>query len=434
MKDLVLQIFSSKCGELHLQYVEKIKMLDDDPANLPNFAKHVELTAVIKADGKLMKERSREVDIMFTTLEEYGVKIPAQDGVAYDDLKGAVQEFADQTTASATRIEEKMMGMRQTVYKNILRLNGELEQQKAQLDQGVFIGEATKPSVAVKALDTMKASIDDITQQTVTLQGYQTLFGVDPYEFQSLKDTTAAYDKKREFWILYQTWLEKTKIWKETDFLTLDVELMNKEVQESFLKAHKLNKEFDESAVSAKVKSLIVEWKDVMPMIMDLGNKAIKQQHWKQLFTTLGHTFHPNDKIRLKKLRSLNIFASKDLISSITEAAVGEFALETSLEKVKSNWAVQEFIVAPYARAKDCYILGDVEETMMQLEDNQVSLQTMLASRYIAAVQEEVISHTTRISSTLLHRCHDHKCKCAFRIRPSNFVTNTISFCLIIAT
>lgn len=398
MKDLLLKIFSQKCSELHSLYLEKIKQLDDDPHTLPTYAKHVENFAKIKEEGTDMADRAAKIETMHQMLMDHNVKIPSQDAVAFDDLQSSVKAFAEQQETTGGRIENKMLSMRQTVYKNIHRLNNELQAQKAVLDQGVFVSESAKPHQAVKALEALKVTLDEIEQQTVTLRGYQVLFDIEPYQFNSLTETMDAFNRKHDFWTMYQTWLDKTKLWKDGDFLTLDVEQMNEEVKEFFLKAHKLNKELKDSAVTQKVKHMINEWKLVMPMIVDLGNKAIKQSHWRQLFTSLGHTFYPTDKIRLKKLRSLNIFNHKQLISDITESAVGEYALEQSLKKIQDNWANQEFITAPYGKKGDTWILGEVDEVIAALEDNQVGLQTMLASRYITAVQQEVESWDKKLS------------------------------------
>jgi len=46
--------------------------------------------------------------------------------------------------------------------------------------------------------------------------------------------------------------------------------------------------------------------------------------------------------------------------------------------------------VVPYLKSKDSWILGDIEEVRQRLEENQTALQTMLGSKYIAAVQQEV--------------------------------------------
>jgi hypothetical protein len=46
-----------------------------------------------------------------------------------------------------------------------------------------------------------------------------------------------------------------------------------------------------------------------------------------------------------------------------------------------------EFNVNEYRETKGLYVLGSLEEILTLLEDNQVTLQTMLGSRYIRTIQ-----------------------------------------------
>ena len=394
MKELLLRIFHAKCIELQELYTAKIKQLDEDPSSLPLFAAHVETFTALRIEGAALFDRSRKIEAMHRLMLAYEMQsmIPPQDEVAFDDLLSSVKAFDAQINTTEARIEDKMAGMKQTVYKNIARLNNELESQKAAIEEGIFIDAAANPKDVVRELEKVRQTLSDIKSQTLTLQGYQVLFEKnDPYPFLSLPITIAAYEKKKQFWDLYSGWLEKAKRWNNDDFLTLDVEAIDREVSETYATAVKINKDARDSPVTLKVKNMVQEFKSIMPVLLELGNKAVKTSHWKQVFASLGASYFPaSDKIRLKNLRKMNIFAHRQLISDICEAAVGEFALASALAKIQAIWQSQEFTLVPYQKSTEIKILGDVEEVQHNLEDGQASLQTMLASPYIAAVQADV--------------------------------------------
>ncbi len=48
------------------------------------------------------------------------------------------------------------------------------------------------------------------------------------------------------------------------------------------------------------------------------------------------------------------------------------------------------FIVLPYKEYKDKYTLGSVEEIMQSLDDHQVSVQTMLGTRFVSEIRGTV--------------------------------------------
>jgi dynein heavy chain, axonemal len=78
--------------------------------------------------------------------------------------------------------------------------------------------------------------------------------------------------------------------------------------------------------------------------------------------------------------------------------SAGEAQLEVSLEKIVSSWESTSFVTRPYREQKHVYILGGLDEVMTQLEDHQVMLQTMLASRYITGVRSEVETWDRRLA------------------------------------
>ncbi len=93
-----------------------------------------------------------------------------------------------------------------------------------------------------------------------------------------------------------------------------------------------------------------------------------------------------------------DIFSQKDLIADTSGTASGEAQLEASLTKISKLWAETNFVTKPYRELKHVYILGGLDDVFTLLEDNQVLLQTMMGSRYIAGVQADVELWDKRLS------------------------------------
>lgn len=49
-----------------------------------------------------------------------------------------------------------------------------------------------------------------------------------------------------------------------------------------------------------------------------------------------------------------------------------------------------DFIVVPHRDTRDVFVLGGVDDVMTLLEDNQATLQTMTASRFVVGIRKEV--------------------------------------------
>ena len=53
---------------------------------------------------------------------------------------------------------------------------------------------------------------------------------------------------------------------------------------------------------------------------------------------------------------------------------------------MKANWESKEFTIIPY-KDGESFVLGGIDDLRSQLEDDQVTLATMSASRYAVVLQ-----------------------------------------------
>jgi hypothetical protein len=104
--------------------------------------------------------------------------------VLLDDVRTAVGEFSKQLELTESRIDDKMMSMRQMVNKQISKVNADLKTQKGLLSQGVVVDERAAPEQALAELEGARVRLEELKQTTITLQGYQVLFGMEAYSFQ----------------------------------------------------------------------------------------------------------------------------------------------------------------------------------------------------------------------------------------------------------
>lgn len=96
--------------------------------------------------------------------------------------------------------------------------------------------------------------------------------------------------------------------------------------------------------------------------------------------------------ITLGALIEKNVMKHGETISAIAVSAQQEAVLEEMLKKVTDAWATTEFEVKPYKESKDVFVLGSVEEVTAKLDDSIVTISTIMGSRFIGAIQEEVES------------------------------------------
>ena len=67
------------------------------------------------------------------------------------------------------------------------------------------------------------------------------------------------------------------------------------------------------------------------------------------------------------------------------------------LKKVEESWKTLDFIVLKHKDAKDVFVLGSVEEVQTTLDDSNISIQTIAASKHVAPIKPRVDDWVKRV-------------------------------------
>lgn len=99
----------------------------------------------------------------------------------------------------------------------------------------------------------------------------------------------------------------------------------------------------------------------------------------------------------LAELLALNLHECEDEVKNIVDKAVKEMSMEKILRELNVTWSAMEFEQEVHPRT-GCKLLRASEELIETLEDNQVQLQNLITSKFIAHFLEEVSSWQNKLS------------------------------------
>lgn len=105
-----------------------------------------------------------------------------------------------------------------------------------------------------------------------------------------------------------------------------------------------------------------------------------------------------NDSTTLSELLDLQLHKFEEEVKNIVDKSVKEMAMEKVLSDLNSTWKTLEFHTEVHDRTK-MKILRISEEILETLEENQVQLQNMISSKYIAYFLEDVTKWQTNLSN-----------------------------------
>ena len=67
------------------------------------------------------------------------------------------------------------------------------------------------------------------------------------------------------------------------------------------------------------------------------------------------------------------------------------------MEAIRKKWGELSFIVNNYREQKDKFVLAGIDDIFQTLDDNNVSIQTMLGTRFVSEIREKVEEQEKRL-------------------------------------
>lgn len=74
----------------------------------------------------------------------------------------------------------------------------------------------------------------------------------------------------------------------------------------------------------------------------------------------------------------------------ISSQATGEAQLENMLKNIEGVWKEQELFIVNYQDQKDVFVLAGTEELQTILDDSNVNINTIAASKFVAPIAHKV--------------------------------------------
>ena len=118
----------------------------------------------------------------------------------------------------------------------------------------------------------------------------------------------------------------------------------------------------------------------------------MRDRHWMALKAVTKKEFVPpyeDKELLLGGILALNLHEFTADVEDICDQAVKELKIENTVQQLKERWSGIEWLMETY-KDTDVPLLKMAEEDFEALEADQLTVQGMLASRFVKQFQEEV--------------------------------------------
>ncbi|XP_036139541.1 dynein beta chain, ciliary [Monomorium pharaonis] len=247
-------------------------------------------------------------------------------------------------------------------------------------------------------LDKINEEILKFEEELKALHDQANIFEQQITEFKQIKLARRELRLLKNLWDYVNVITSNLNEWKTTFWKKIDVEGMEQECKKLIRELRQLDKEARTWDLYAHIEAQVRNMISSLRAVSELQNPAIRDRHWQELMAKTRVKFTMDDKTTLEDLLNLELHKYEEEVKDMVDKAVKEMNMEKVLKELHNIWDILEFGKETHERTK-LSVLNVSEETIEILEENQVQLQNMLDSKYVAYFLDEVIDWQQKLNN-----------------------------------
>ena len=254
----------------------------------------------------------------------------------------------------------------------------------------------------VELVQNYRKELDDCDRRRNDLVQAEKLFGLPITNYPQLQDIHVELDKLGKIYDLYSEQKQYVEEMSSMLWVELDISSLLKGCEEREKRVRKFPKALKALSTFQAVENVILAFKESIPLIQSLKNDALKKRHWEKIMQVTGTKFEMNPKVfTLRALFKMNLSRFTDEIAAVVNEAMQEQKIENALKSIDVKWRSTAFELARYKKGNvdKGWVLRSAEDIKLDLEDNQLNLQTMAGSRYVVEFADEVKAWDTKLNN-----------------------------------
>ncbi|XP_032594376.1 dynein axonemal heavy chain 6 [Drosophila grimshawi] len=242
-------------------------------------------------------------------------------------------------------------------------------------------------------LDDLLARMTACRERADELLGYQKEFRIDMTMYEEMD--TGFYDiRMRQN--LYKTlidWEESLSSWLSSDFNSLVVAALIELNSKTIKNCMQFQKYLPPNDIVPVLQKSAEDFKEKLPVIGYLRNPNLRARHWTEIEDLLLRKFFQEPNIRIATYEEVHAFDdphNAEALMQISSQATGETQLENMLKNIENVWKETELFIVPHHDQKDVFILAGTDELQTVLDDANVNINTIAASKFVGPIKGRV--------------------------------------------
>ncbi|XP_011694340.1 PREDICTED: dynein heavy chain 10, axonemal [Wasmannia auropunctata] len=240
--------------------------------------------------------------------------------------------------------------------------------------------------LGLKKMDEYGKLINTYEERRLDLIKLENLFGLPSSDYSTLLKIKTEYDGMEVLYNLYKEQRNAREVWAKTLWVNLNPQQLIDGMEHFIREFRRLPKSIRSMNVGHAVETNMRNFKNSVPLFIELKNEAMRERHWQELMRRTGQYFDMDpDRFTLENMFAMELGKYQDIAQDIVMYAVKELSIERGVKELAEVWKSMEFnMIKHYKGIEDRgFILGPLDELNLVLEDNMLTVHSMAASQFI---------------------------------------------------
>lgn len=383
------------------QMTDISKFLDSTKENIEirnkNVADDVNELLKVMVSLKALDEKKDDIVLTLDRLEEIFKVYDKKYGKNKDHEMKKIHKLSDEIKTIlhvSTRVDKEITGPKTVeagrTKEKIKKFEEQLKEYQHNLKKESIYFYDTGPEASFQKIEEIYKKINELKETLKKFQYYEDMFKFP--ESESTGCEKIIDNIETEVGWMKKLWEHILKCQDQfEDFLKLKWSQMDVNEMEDIVK--KLRQGLQPIKISDRkcntfvgVSEEIKRWAIFIPMVTDLKHESMvtpDERHWKKVKSTVNREFTVNDNLPLSLVWEVRLFDYKETIEEICEIAKNEAKMDKEINAIIEFWKVVEFELVPLKNT-DVSTLKMIEDHFEMLEGHQLSINTMLLSKFVA--------------------------------------------------
>eukprot|EP00667_Euglena_gracilis_P000005 EG_transcript_5 len=346
-----------------------------------------------------IRERESEVEIKFSPVEatyqlldKYEVDVAKDEFDKVSDMRFKWKKLRQMANERNDQISQLQGGFKRDLIAQVGRFAQEVVQFRKQFETHGPMVAGISPQEAMERLKKYQRLYDDKERKWDTYMAGEDLFGLPQNNYPELRKTKKELELLEKLYTLYIVVIQKVNgyadlLWTELDFQQITEEVVSYQNQ-----IKKLPKSLRDWEAYLELKQTVDDFLELQPVLELLAVPAVKDRHWKEIMKISGCQWRLDaDLFKLQNILDAKLLRFKDDVEDIALSSVKEADIENKKNTIAADWEDRELVFGEFKHRGPLVLKGeDTNITREQLEESQLQIGSMLASRYVAPFREEV--------------------------------------------